>query len=86
MSDAQTEDARPLTKEERAQLADCLFLLCSAIHHNHKIQNQIILSLRNNAGIDVDSPNMRGLFAHDMSKAIELIEKLTKNFGVSANG
>lgn len=86
MSDASNEDARPLTKEERSQLADCLFRLFSAIHHSNKIQNGIILALRDKAGVDVDVSHENGLFIRDMSFAIDLIEKLNLSLGSTSDG
>ena len=86
MDDASNEDARPLTKEERGQLADCLFRLFSAIHHSNKIQNEIILALRDRAGVEIDVSYENGLFVRDMSFAIDLIEKLNLSLGSTSDG
>lgn len=86
MSDAQTDDARPLTKDERDMLASCLFRLYSAIYFVEEIQSSVLHALEDEKGVRIDTVRQRRSYDGDMREAIDLIDKLSKSFGVQVDG
>ncbi|HRJ61346.1 MAG TPA: hypothetical protein PKZ97_13125 [Azospirillaceae bacterium] len=86
MSDAANEDARPLTKEERAQLADCLFRLYSAIYFIGETQKSLIYSLKDEGAISGNTTFSMKSYETEMREAVDLIDKLSKSFGVQVDG
>jgi hypothetical protein len=85
MSDAQTEDARPLTKEERDMLISCLFQMSSAIYDLSKSHHDALAQLGSEHNIKIHTPKNGDAFLSSMKNAMDTLYKLGEKFGVLNN-